>query len=49
MFTLFFDDPDRLNHEMDRIRSVTPADVHAVAERWLGPDNRAVLAYEPGS
>ena len=49
MFTLFFDDPDRLNREMDRIRSVTPADVHAVAERWLGPDNRAVLTYEPGS
>ena len=49
MFTLFFDEPDRLNHEMDRIRSVTPADVRAVAERWLGPDNRAVLAYEPGS
>ena len=49
MFTLFFDDPDRLNHEMDRIRSVTPEDVRAVAERWLGPDNRAVLAYEPGS
>ena len=49
MFTLFFDDPDRLNQEMDRIRSVTPAEVRAVAERWLGPDNRAVLAYEPRS
>ena len=49
MFTLYFDDPDRLNREMDRIRSVTPEDVKAVAERWLGPDNRAVLAYEPGS
>ncbi len=49
MFTLLFDDPDRLNREMDRIRAVTPADVHAVAERWLGPDNRAVLAYEPAA
>ena len=49
MFTLFFDDPDRLNQEMDRIRSVTPVDVRAVAERWLGPDNRAVLAYEPSA
>jgi zinc protease len=47
MFTLFFDDPDRLNHEMDMIRAVTPADVRAFAEGWLGPDNRAVLAYEP--
>jgi len=49
MFTLYFDDPDRLNREMDMIRSVTPEDVRAVAEQWLGPDNRAVLAYEPGS
>jgi zinc protease len=49
MFTLFFDDPDRLNQEMDMIRAVTPADVRAVAERWLGPDNRAVLAYEPAA
>jgi predicted Zn-dependent peptidase len=49
MFTLFFDDPDRLNQEMDKIRAVTPADVRAVAERWLGPDNRAVLAYEPAA
>jgi predicted Zn-dependent peptidase len=47
MFTLFLDDPDRLNQEMDRIRAVTAADVRAVAERWLGPDNRAVLTYEP--
>jgi zinc protease len=47
MFTLLFDDPDRLNREMDRIRAVTAADVRRVAERWLGPDNRAVLAYEP--
>jgi predicted Zn-dependent peptidase len=49
MFTLLFDDPDRLNQEMERIRAVTAADVRAVAERWLGPDNRAVLAYEPES
>ncbi len=47
MFTLLFDDPDRLNQEMDLIRAVTPADVRAVAEEWLGSDNRAVLAYEP--
>ena len=49
MFTLFFDDPERLNREMDMIRAVTPADVRSVAERWLGPDNRAVLAYEPAA
>jgi predicted Zn-dependent peptidase len=49
MFTLQFDDPDRLNREMDMIRAVTAADVRAVAARWLGPDNRAVLSYEPAS
>ena len=49
MFTLLCDDPERLNQEMDRIRAVTAADVRAVAERWLGPDNRAVLVYEPAS
>ena len=32
---------------MELIRAVTGEDVRAVAERWLGPDNRAVLAYEP--
>jgi len=47
MFTLLFDDPDRLNQEMELIRAVTAADVRRVAERWLGPDNRAVLHYEP--
>ena len=47
MFTLFFDDPDRLNREMEMIRSVTPAQVRDVAARWLGPDNRAILTYVP--
>jgi zinc protease len=47
MFTLFLDDPDRLNQEMDRIRAVSAADVRSVAERWFGPDNRAVLVYQP--
>jgi zinc protease len=47
MFTLLFDDPERLNQEMELIRAVTAADVRRVAERWLGPDNRAVLHYEP--
>ena len=49
MFTLMFDDPDRVNREMDYIRGVTATDVHAVAQEWLGPDNRAVLAYTPNS
>jgi predicted Zn-dependent peptidase len=49
MFTLLFDDPERLNREMDLIRAVTATDVRAVAQEWFGPDNRAVLAYTPSS
>jgi zinc protease len=47
MFDLFFDDPQRLNRELDRLRSVTSADVRAFAETYLGADNRAVVSYEP--
>ena len=49
MFTLMFDDPDRVNREMDYIRRVTATDLRTVAQEWLGPDNRAVLAYTPDS
>ena len=47
MFNLYFDDPDRLNHEMDRLRAVTPEQIRAFAETRLGADNRAVVVYEP--
>jgi predicted Zn-dependent peptidase len=47
MFELYFDDPGRLNQEVDRLRSVTADDVQMFAREWLGPDNRAVVAYEP--
>ena len=47
MFDLFFDDPQRLNRELDRLRSVTSADVRAFAGTYLGADNRAVVSYEP--
>ena len=48
MFELYFGDPDRLNREMDRLRSVTAADVAAFASEHLGSDNRAVVTYRPG-
>ncbi|MEE2897517.1 MAG: pitrilysin family protein [Gemmatimonadota bacterium] len=47
MFELYFDDPDRLNRELDRLRAVTVEDVRAFARKRLGPENRAVLIYEP--
>jgi len=48
MFDLYFDDPERLNGEVERLRSVTPEQIHAFASERLGADNRAVLIYEPG-
>ena len=49
MFDQLFDDPDRLNGELDRLREVTPTDVSAFVESFLGADNRAVLTYVPQS
>lgn len=47
MYTTVFDDPARLNGALERIRSVRTADVRQVAERYLGADNRAIVAYRP--
>ena len=47
MFDQLFDDPGRLNGEIERLRAVTPGDVSTFAERFLGADNRAVLTYVP--
>ncbi len=47
MFDLYFDDPGRLNRELDRLRSVTVDQIRRFAAARLGPDNRAVLTYQP--
>lgn len=47
MFELLFDDPGRLNRELDRLRAVSLDDIRAFVENRLGPDNRAVLTYVP--
>ena len=49
MFDLYFDDPGRLNRELDRLRSVSLADVRAFVDQYFGVDNRAVLTYVPES
>ncbi len=46
-FATLFDDPGRINTELDRLREVTPAEVRAFAERQLRPENRVVLWYVP--
>ena len=48
MFDQTFDDPARLNTEIDRVRSVTRSQVRDFGEEYLGPNNRAFLTYIPG-
>ena len=47
MFDLYFDDPTRLNTELDRLRNVTVEQIRLFAADMLGTDNCAVLTYEP--
>jgi zinc protease len=47
MYTTLFDDPGRINTELDRVRGVTAAAVRAFAADYLRGDNRAVLRYVP--
>ena len=41
-FTLFDGDPDRVNTMLDGFLAVTPAQVQAVAQKYLVPRNRAI-------
>ncbi len=47
MFTTLFDEPDRINTELDRIRAVTCSDVTRFAEESFGRESAAVLTYMP--
>jgi zinc protease len=47
MFTCLFDDPARINTELDRIRAVRAADVREFAARHLDPQHAATLVYVP--
>ncbi|GAA2178283.1 pitrilysin family protein [Brooklawnia cerclae] len=48
-YATHFDDPARINHELDDIERVTSDDIRAVAARWLRPESRATLRYLVGS
>lgn len=41
------DDPGAVNHDLERYRAVTPADVRRVARAYLTPANRTTVAYLP--
>jgi zinc protease len=47
MFDQVFDDPGRLNSEVERVRAVTRDQVRDLAGEYLGEDNRAILTYIP--
>lgn len=47
MYDTIFDDPARVNVEIERLHAVSVDDVRAFAEAFLGRDNRAVLTYVP--
>ena len=45
MMTTLFDDPGRVNTELERYRAVTTADVREFASACFIPENRCVLKY----
>ncbi len=47
MFEMAFDDPSRLNRELDRYRSVSIDDVRGFASSYLQKENCAILTYLP--
>ncbi|GAA3610993.1 pitrilysin family protein [Marihabitans asiaticum] len=44
-YALLHDDPGYINTFLDDVRSLTPHEVQAAAQRWLQPTARAVVAY----
>jgi zinc protease len=49
MYATIFDDPGRINTELQRVRGVSAADVRGFAREFMQPANRAVLDYVPAS
>ena len=47
MFTTFFDDPDRINTELDAYRALTADDVREFAGTYLRREQAVVLSYLP--
>jgi zinc protease len=45
MLTTYFDDPGRINTELDRYRAVTADDVRRLAREYLGAGDRVALTY----
>ncbi|MFC5909097.1 M16 family metallopeptidase [Streptacidiphilus monticola] len=48
-YAVLFGDPKLLNEALPKVLEVTAEEVQAVAQKYLTPDNRAVLTYEPAA
>jgi predicted Zn-dependent peptidase len=46
-FTLFDNDPQRINTILDDFQAVTPAQLKETAQKYLVPENRAVVLRVP--
>jgi zinc protease len=49
MYATLFNDPGRINTELQRVREVSAADVRSFAREFMQPANRAVLDYVPAA
>jgi len=47
MYTCLFDDPERINQEIDRYASVDGGRVRQAMSSWIRPENRVTLTYIP--
>jgi predicted Zn-dependent peptidase len=48
-YHVYYGDANLINTEIERFRTVTPADIQRVAQTYLKPENRVVLHYLPKS
>jgi predicted Zn-dependent peptidase len=48
-YHVYYGDANLINTEIERFRTVTPADLQRVAQTYLKPENRVVLHYLPKS
>ena len=46
-YALFYNDPNRINTQVDRIVKVTAADVQRVAQKYFTKENRSVIVNLP--
>ena len=48
MFATYFDDPDRVNRQLERYLAVDADAIRAALSEVIRPDNRVLLTYVPG-